>query len=68
MNCKVCSAEAQTVTTWKNSQSEPHKPDIYSVWRCENGHHFYTLSKWDGLHYKTEFVDPKDMQYINSIL
>jgi len=68
MNCKICSTNAQTVTTWDDSNPNHRKPDIYSVWRCENGHHFYTISKWDGKHYKTDFVGPDDMQFIKYLL
>jgi hypothetical protein len=68
MNCNICSTNAQTVTTWKDSQPQKSKPDIYSIWLCENGHHFYTLSTWVGKHYQTAFVDPKDMQYIKDLL
>jgi hypothetical protein len=49
MNCKVCSTNAQIVTTWNRSKSKQEKPNIFSVWRCENGHQFYTLSKREGL-------------------
>jgi hypothetical protein len=68
MNCNICSTTAQTVTTWNDSQTKNGKPNVYSVWRCENGHHFFTLSKWQGQQYKTDLVDPKDMQYINHLL
>jgi hypothetical protein len=59
MNCKVCSANAKTVTKWNGSQ--PEDADIYSIWRCENGHHFYTRSQWQEGDYKTDFIDPKDL-------
>jgi hypothetical protein len=49
MNCKVCSTNAQIVTTWNRSKSKQEKPNIFSVWRCENGHQFYTLSKREGV-------------------
>jgi len=68
MNCKICSTDAQTVTTWRNSNPEHRKPDVYSVWRCGNGHHFYTLSKWEGKRYKTDLVRPEDMQFIKYLL
>ena len=68
MNCRICTTDAQTVTTWDDCNREHRKPDIYSVWKCENGHHFYTLSKWQGKHYKTDFVDPEDVQYMKYLL
>ena len=68
MNCNICSTNAQTVTTWNDSPPKNGKPNIYSVWLCENGHHFYTVSKWQGQHYKTDLVDPKDMQFIRHLL
>jgi hypothetical protein len=68
MNCKICSTDAQTLTTWNGGQPEQGKLVIYSVWQCEEGHHFYTKSKWDGLRYKTEFVDPNDMQFFRNLL
>jgi hypothetical protein len=61
MNCNICSTTAQTVATWPGAQTEKGKPDIYSVWQCENGHYFYTLSTWQERHYKTNLVDPKDV-------
>ena len=68
MNCKICSINAQTLTTWSGNQPERGKLIIYSVWQCEQGHLFYTQCKWDGLRYKTEFVDPNDMQFFKSLL
>jgi hypothetical protein len=68
MNCQICSTNAKTVTTWNSKQPDYRKPVIYSVWQCEEGHHFYTQSKWVGLRYKTEFVDPKDMQFFKNLL
>lgn len=68
MNCQICSTNAQTLTTWNSGHAERGKAIIYSVWQCEQGHHFYTQSKWAGLRYKTEFVDPKDMQFFKSLL
>ena len=68
MNCQICSINAQTVTTWNGKQPEHGKLVIYSVWECEQGHHFYTQSKWDGLRYKTEFVNPQDMQFFKTLL
>ena len=68
MNCKICSTHAKTLTIWNDEQPEHRKPVIYSVWQCAEGHHFYTQSKWDGLRYKTEFVDPNDMQFFKNLL
>ena len=68
MNCKICSANATTVSTWNGSQIEQGKPDVYSVWRCENGHHFYTLSKWQEADYKTDFIDPKDLASVRHFM
>ena len=68
MNCTICSTIAQTVTTWNDAQPEHPKPDVYSVWRCEKGHHFYTVSKWEEKHYKTDFVVPENMPLMNSFL
>jgi hypothetical protein len=68
MNCNICSTTAQTVATWHGTQTEQGKPDIYSVWQCENGHHFYTLSTWQERHYKTNLIDPKDVQFIRHLL
>jgi len=61
MNCRFCSADAKTVSTWNGSQVEHGKSDVYSVWRCETGHHFYTRSVWQGAEYKMDFIDPKDL-------
>jgi hypothetical protein len=68
MNCQICSTKAQTLTTWNGGNQETSRPVIYSVWECEQGHYFCTQSKWEGLRYKTEFVDPKDMQFFKSLL
>ena len=68
MNCQICSTNARTLTTWNGGKQEDRKPVIYSVWQCERGHHFYTQSKWEGKRYKTEFVDPRDIEFIKNLL
>ena len=68
MNCKICSTDAQTLTIWRNIDPEQRKPDVYAVWKCENGHYFYTLSRWDEKRYKTNLVRPEDMQFIKYLL
>ena len=68
MNCKFCSTNAQTLTTWSGKQTEEGKPVIYAVWQCERGHHFYTQSKSEGVRPKTEFVELRDMHFVRPLL
>ena len=67
MKCKFCSTNAQTLTTWSGKEGKEGKPVIYAVWQCEQGHHFYTQSKSEGLRYVTEFVEPRNMHLMRPL-
>ena len=68
MNCKYCSTSAQTLTTWSGRQTDEGKPVIYDVWKCEQGHHFYTQRRLEGMVYKTEYVELRDMHFVKPLL
>ena len=68
MNCRFCSTNAQTLTRWSGKPTEEGKPVTYAVWKCEQGHYFYTQHQSEGARYKTEFVELRDMHFVRPLL
>ena len=67
MNCKHCSSPAQTISLWSGKQTEEGNPVTYAVWRCDQGHYFYTQSQSEGVRHKTEFVELRDMHFVRPL-
>ena len=57
MICPTCSAKAMLLLAWTGERhAPPHEPNVFSQYRCQQGHYFETISIFNRTIYQEHMI------------
>jgi hypothetical protein len=57
MICPVCSDKSKRILAWNEPPCSWHsEPDVFSQYRCQQGHYFETIRVFDGTCYQESLL------------